>query len=436
MHFVPAAFLASQCCVAEGDFSCCRLNHQRIHDDGKVSPLPCDKLALSRVVDALIRRRLSYELRKGNLRMSRQLKSHSHIWLRDLGNGNEFDDRNDTLDIFLYNYAFTTTHEIDGGWTPLRFACISGNVNVARQLLDEKADPEANLVQRGGTDFPIDKGTSILLHTIQICCCSEHEDILHLLVAHHADLRPSGQMDALTAASFSLSPFKRGARWLLRKFPDWNVNRMCAGEDGYGSPRWPIFTALGTSADLDFLRLLVAHRADLTLQTSLTASDAFTLVCSVCPTSSPDILEYIYREIQQGPEEDINAHNVALTSIRSVHVDVNRRLGMATPWWTRIALKTMWAINFGPGAAVEMMLRSMGSTALLLAASEGNHRICQWLLDHNADASIPNINGETALSFAKKRGFTRVVDVLGGKPASQVDEERKNSRGAAESSVP
>eukprot|EP00397_Hematodinium_sp_SG-2012_P021528 GEMP01022246.1.p1 GENE.GEMP01022246.1~~GEMP01022246.1.p1 ORF type:complete len:654 (-),score=121.62 GEMP01022246.1:290-2251(-) len=430
MLFISPASFACQSRTAEGDFTCCRLTHQRALDDGKASSFACDKPVLFEVLRSLITRRINYELTKDNLRLVRQLQAFTHIWLRDLRDVEEdYNGHADTLESFMTYYAFTSPHEFDGGWTPLRFACISGNVNVARQLLDEKADPEANLVQRGGTDFPIDKGTSILLHTIQICCCSEHEDILHLLVAHHADLRPSGQMDALTAASFSLSPFKRGARWLLRKFPDWNVNRMCAGEDGYGSPRWPIFTALGTSADLDFLRLLVAHRADLTLQTSLTASDAFTLVCSVCPTSSPDILEYIYREIQQGPEEDINAHNVALTSIRSVHVDVNRRLGMATPWWTRIALKTMWAINFGPGAAVEMMLRSMGSTALLLAASEGNHRICQWLLDHNADASIPNINGETALSFAKKRGFTRVVDVL-------CSAEEKRVREAQIKSVP
>eukprot|EP00397_Hematodinium_sp_SG-2012_P039025 GEMP01042542.1.p1 GENE.GEMP01042542.1~~GEMP01042542.1.p1 ORF type:complete len:423 (+),score=74.60 GEMP01042542.1:180-1448(+) len=197
MHFMSPAILACLSRVGEGEFTCCSLNHARQspHAGMPLARVACDKPGLFDVVLSLITHRIKYERTNDNLRVVRQLQAYSHIWLRDLLDVEENYNRDaDTLENFMSHYAFATPHEFDGGWTPLRFACVSGNVNVARQLLDAKADPEANLVQGGGKEFPIEKGTSILLQTIQLCCCSEHEDILNLLVAHKAYLRPSGQM--------------------------------------------------------------------------------------------------------------------------------------------------------------------------------------------------------------------------------------------------
>eukprot|EP00397_Hematodinium_sp_SG-2012_P012500 GEMP01012671.1.p1 GENE.GEMP01012671.1~~GEMP01012671.1.p1 ORF type:complete len:647 (+),score=134.63 GEMP01012671.1:239-2179(+) len=423
MLFISPASFACQSRTAEGDFTCCRLTHQRALDDGKASSFACDKPVLFEVLRSLITRRINYELTKDNLRLVRQLQAFTHIWLRDLRDVEEdYNGHADTLESFMTYYAFTSPHEFDGGWTPLRFACISGNVTVARQLLDEKADPEANLVSRGDTNFPIEKGSSILLQTIQLCCCPEHEDILNLLVAHNAKLCPPKQMDVLTAASQSMSPLKRGARWFLRAFPEWNVNRMCVGLDGFGIPRWALYIAICNNADLDFVRLLVSHKADLTIQSWPIGSDAFALACSVCPTSSPDIAEYIFGQLQQRAQED-RAHDANTRTIQSVHVDVNRRSGVDAPWWTYLALKSARSINLAPATVIDALLRSMGATPLLRAAGEGKDRICQWLLDHNADASIANMDGNTALSLAQEGGFTRVVDVL-------CRAEEKQARGA------
>eukprot|EP00397_Hematodinium_sp_SG-2012_P020206 GEMP01020804.1.p1 GENE.GEMP01020804.1~~GEMP01020804.1.p1 ORF type:complete len:636 (+),score=87.78 GEMP01020804.1:295-2202(+) len=406
MYFVSTGFVTPLSCVAEGKFTCCHLNHQRIG----AAAVVCDKRVLFDVVQALIAHRLQYERRNNNLRFVRQIKSYSHIWLRGLREVEDiYNAHENTLDAFLTHYEFATSCVVDEGWTPLRFASLSGNVNVATQLIEQNADVEANLKSTGCGNVPMEKGTTILLHVIFVCCCPEHEAILDLLVAHKADLRPAKQVDALTAASSSLSPLKLGAHWLLRKCRNWDVNATSVNGVVVGPSRWPLFVTLCLSADIDYVRLLLAHNADITLRSSPMSIDSFFLACCVCQTSSPDIAEYFFRNVE--PEREDGANN-ATNATGPVRFDVNRRLTM--PYWNLVIMKLVRATNLGPWTFVDSVLRYVGSTALICAAAEGKHRICKWLLDQKADASISNMNGETALSMAQQRGFTLVVDVLRG----------------------
>eukprot|EP00397_Hematodinium_sp_SG-2012_P012309 GEMP01012475.1.p1 GENE.GEMP01012475.1~~GEMP01012475.1.p1 ORF type:complete len:652 (+),score=96.99 GEMP01012475.1:85-2040(+) len=413
MHFASASSLRYQLRVAEGTFACCTRNHQRIHSDGTASSLSCDKPPLYDVLQVMISRRLRYERELGNLRNVRQLLAFTHIWLRglrDVEDNYHADDN--TLVTFLEKYLFTTPHEFDGGCTPLRFACISGNVNIARQLLEEKADLEANLKKSGHDSLLFaEKGFSILCHTIRLCCCSEHEDILNLLVSHKANLHSPKHMDVLAAASCSPSLSKRGARWFLRTFPDWDVNRKSVGKDAVGSSRWPLYCSLYASADLDYVRLLCEHNADFGLQAWPMSDTAFTMACSLCPTASPDIAEYILHKIRQRLGED-GANGATSINIQLIRDEVNRRTGMNAPCWIRACLKAKRAMNIGPADARNVFLRFMGATPLLIAASEGKDRVCKWLLDEKADPSIANMDGKTPLSLAQELGFQRVIDVL------------------------
>eukprot|EP00397_Hematodinium_sp_SG-2012_P042280 GEMP01046732.1.p1 GENE.GEMP01046732.1~~GEMP01046732.1.p1 ORF type:complete len:363 (+),score=66.20 GEMP01046732.1:249-1337(+) len=135
MRFASAASLACQLRVGEGDFACCRSPHQRALADGTVSSSSCDKPPLFDVVLALITRRINHERRKCDLRVLRQLQAYSHIWLRDLLDVEENYNRDaDTLEDFMIHYAFTSPHEFDGGWTPLRFACISRDSYLPQRL--------------------------------------------------------------------------------------------------------------------------------------------------------------------------------------------------------------------------------------------------------------------------------------------------------------
>jgi len=51
-------------------------------------------------------------------------------------------------------------------------------------------------------------------------------------------------------------------------------------------------------------------------------------------------------------------------------------------------------------------------TALMFAAAEGNTKVVQTLLKHGADASKKDVDGDTALNFARDNGHNDVVQIL------------------------
>lgn len=57
-----------------------------------------------------------------------------------------------------------------------------------------------------------------------------------------------------------------------------------------------------------------------------------------------------------------------------------------------------------------------GSTAAHKAAAQGHVHILQWLVEKNADLTLRNTQGKTALDVARKYGNRTCVKVLGGNP--------------------
>lgn len=53
-----------------------------------------------------------------------------------------------------------------------------------------------------------------------------------------------------------------------------------------------------------------------------------------------------------------------------------------------------------------------GETALIIAASNGNHELVRWLMEYNADITIKDANGDNALIRAAKNGYFDVVEEL------------------------
>ena len=51
-------------------------------------------------------------------------------------------------------------------------------------------------------------------------------------------------------------------------------------------------------------------------------------------------------------------------------------------------------------------------TALMFAAAEGQQEVVQALLQHNADVTLRDIDGETARDFAANNGHDAVVRIL------------------------
>jgi len=55
-----------------------------------------------------------------------------------------------------------------------------------------------------------------------------------------------------------------------------------------------------------------------------------------------------------------------------------------------------------------------GWTALMFAAGEGLAEVVHILLEHRADRTLKDVDGDTALDFARKNGHTLVVRILSG----------------------
>ena len=51
-------------------------------------------------------------------------------------------------------------------------------------------------------------------------------------------------------------------------------------------------------------------------------------------------------------------------------------------------------------------------TALMFAAAEGQNAIVKHLLKHGADKNLVDVDGETALIFAQKRGHVATANLL------------------------
>ena len=64
------------------------------------------------------------------------------------------------------------------------------------------------------------------------------------------------------------------------------------------------------------------------------------------------------------------------------------------------------------GAEVDVQGTLEGFTALMTAAAEGQVEVVRQLLDHGADRSLEDEDGDTALTFARQNGHTEVVALL------------------------
>eukprot|EP00397_Hematodinium_sp_SG-2012_P001434 GEMP01001436.1.p1 GENE.GEMP01001436.1~~GEMP01001436.1.p1 ORF type:complete len:979 (+),score=217.72 GEMP01001436.1:192-3128(+) len=338
------------------------------------------------------------------------------------------DKERDPLEEFLLENKFDSARTSDGGWTPLRFAAISGNIAVVKQLLELKVDIEAPL-ERADPHWALPPRLNILTHAAMMCYDSNGEDVLDLLLEAKA-MPESGGVDILTMTSLMpMRPKSKnwGAEWLLRRFPNWDVDSTCQGKrnspafrahngvaqdrvkriDGWmdavhqrvgWQPSWPALLGVHYSDNLSYLQMLVSHGADLRKVYTVTNGTIFMASCGSFASSSVEGPAYVLRNVPD--------------------LDLDRRVCIPWPlYWTVKVL-----VKLGNRRAwFNALLCWHNATAIYGAASEGKHRVVAWLLEQKADPNIHNGEGETPLAVAHRLGFSNVVDVL---KASGVEAQR------------
>jgi ankyrin repeat protein len=70
----------------------------------------------------------------------------------------------------------------------------------------------------------------------------------------------------------------------------------------------------------------------------------------------------------------------------------------------------------GKGASVNLRDTPEQFTALMFAAAEGHVKVVRLLLEHGADPSLKDADGDTAESFATQKGHPDVVEILKASP--------------------
>ena len=64
------------------------------------------------------------------------------------------------------------------------------------------------------------------------------------------------------------------------------------------------------------------------------------------------------------------------------------------------------------GAMVNVRDRDERFTALMFAAAEGHADVVKLLLEHKADKTLVDVDGDSAADFARQKGHTQAVEIL------------------------
>jgi hypothetical protein len=207
--------------VGNGEFTCCAKHHQFTLPSGKTITMPCDKQRIYGVMKDLADAKVRRALEEGDLfkyRWFRALKRTLLCGLPAPAGDDPFKDE-ETLANFLKAYRFDSPHDSDGGWTPLRYACISGNVAVVRELIAVKVDVTAPLEEPSNTtSHP--EGSTILHSACRFCGLHDTNElaILDMLVDAGADLfKQTTDVHNMYAWGFAISVRNvEGANWWYR----------------------------------------------------------------------------------------------------------------------------------------------------------------------------------------------------------------------------
>jgi ankyrin repeat protein len=289
-----------------------------------------------------------------------------------------------------------------------------GDLPVAQALLDGGADVNAQ----------DDLGTTILMHAV----LDADLGVVKLLLSKGADVNVQNKKGATALlwalhdpdkvkllldqgakipeeVVFAVAAIPGGSR-TLKLLADRGAN-LKVSKGGY----MPLGAAM-RGGDLDTIRFLIDHGADLGARTK----SGYTALYGAA--SWPDNAAIVRLLLDHGsnPKTKVEISGLAADVFTPVMVAAMR--GDAE------ALKPL----LERGADVNVQGGDFGRTALLMATAAGREDVIKLLLDKGANPNAKDQLGNTPLRWAKKRGDTRIVNLLekaGGKgpPTPEEGEE-------------
>jgi ankyrin repeat protein len=352
-----------------------------IHHDSQ-GPVPCDKIYVRGVMEAMLEHKISFLQSTGQLEHARWFAALQPVLLRNLpqpeGASAEEEPASPTSRLKELLQWRGDKEEASfvaqSGLSLLLYATVSNDLLAVKDLLRTNAADVHTAAQEGFEPFGFPPGLTPLHFAVSFA----DWEVVELLLEAGADpmrCDVGWEMDPLHHAAL------RGrdgivSAWLQRFGSSWEINR----QNKYGLTPLHFSVKYG-GPSLASVKALLAAGADQSIPDafgSLPLHEAL-----ICDEADPEIVRAL---LAADGAVDINVQSVSPTYFMSGLMSMMR---FATNW-------------MGSGNKLVHMFASYnGLTALHHAAGRGDVQLCGSLLDAGADPTLRNGMGHTPLQYAR-----------------------------------
>ncbi|CAE8641661.1 unnamed protein product [Polarella glacialis] len=365
-----------------------------IHPVGRGNfTVDADRALLGPILDVAIKQRELFALECNDLLFYRMLRVSRSILLDGTGLPSE-----PQLSFEEWMRAMKFHSACDGestGWTPLRFALYDGRCDIALALLEQGADVQAPLRKIELMWGSHVRGTTILHGLAYMCDLPEG---IELLLKARAEV--CGDEQDMTALHYAaLGGQIKTFDMLMALHPE-GFRR-----DMFGFSPLPFCFMMG--------------KGNMARHIRNTWSSA---IHGVTDRNGNGPFHPDHRDDSDGGmctvllSETTYGDAVALQDAIDLGYDINAQANLSKMSWVMWgAIKVMRVLTATveePGAAAKFCAIVPGSTAIIMAAFNGNINATKVCLAAKADIHKKNIDGHTALHMAAQHGHEVVVEIL------------------------
>jgi len=170
-----------------GRMACCDRNHVEESAEGVQQPIPCRKDQMASSMLTMLRSLRAYHFGRDDLLEFRVLTAIAPALMSGLPSDGLWPSPRSVTEFITQNQFNKPDEETESGFGPLLFAAISGNVTVARELINSHHVDVKAPVRVGLPKFGMEKGMDALGFAVSLCTQTKVHQMVSFLLASGAD---------------------------------------------------------------------------------------------------------------------------------------------------------------------------------------------------------------------------------------------------------